>query len=140
MQFRAHYRGFEGSQRATLGEKHARHFSRGAECQQHDDDCSALRLSRHGTREDQQNLVCGVYPEAARWQFSALFCGLSSSVSLRSNRQTIKCIRSKYGDGGNKKFFFPVGEREQKGVQLSPRAVLIFSRPRLSVVEHAATR
>ena len=37
-------------------------------------------------------------------------------------------------------FFSRVGERAKRGVQLCPRAVLIFSRPPLSVVEHAATR
>ena len=37
-QYRAHYRGCEGSQLVTQGEKHARHFSCGAGCQQHDDD------------------------------------------------------------------------------------------------------
>ena len=35
---RAHYRGFEESQRATQGEKHARQFLMGTRCQQHDDD------------------------------------------------------------------------------------------------------
>ena len=38
VQYTAHYRGCEGSQQVTQGEKHTRHFSCGAESQQHDDD------------------------------------------------------------------------------------------------------
>ena len=34
----------------------------------------------------------------------------------------------------------PKREKEQKGVQLCPRAIKTFSRPVLSVDEHAATR
>ena len=33
-----HYRGFEGSQLAIQAEMHAKQFSCGAQCQQHDDD------------------------------------------------------------------------------------------------------
>ena len=38
VQCRAHYRGCEGSQRVTKDGKHAKQFSCGAGCQQHDDD------------------------------------------------------------------------------------------------------
>ena len=38
VQCRAYYRGFEGNQQVTQDKKHAKQFSCGAGCQQHDDD------------------------------------------------------------------------------------------------------
>ena len=71
-------------------------------------------LFKHDYKEAQQSLVYAACPEASQLQLSTfLFCGTSSSVSSRSNRQTISNAFAVLQAMDGTRNSFPKWERER---------------------------
>ena len=128
VQHTALFKECEGNQRVTQGEKHMRLSSCGARCQQHDDDWSVLRLSRHGKQKDQQSLVYEACPQANWWQLSGFFVLKSfvKSVVTVQSAINVKYIWRVKGHGRKKKLLFPNGKSKER-ICFVPACLIDFS-------------
>ena len=131
----------EGSQQVTQDGKHAKQFSCGT-------NMSATRYRLIGPKALEAQLALRP-TKSCLWRFVMtlprinllLFCGTSSSVSLRSNRQIISNALTVFkAMEARRNSCSQAGDRAKRTVPLGPRAVLTFSRPWVSKSEHAATR